>query len=488
MDEQSNSVNSGDTDQSTTDSNGNIVAFWEYEQTFANQAAFDHFLAEEKCWSLLKTGNLKKGNKTTWRCNKVKRRGKQCIAGVYTLQVPESEQIQLFRRRAAHSCDASDNQSKKKVPEDVRNFIIEQYKLGNPPATIVFKLRERTDITQPTKEQVTHVNNYYKEKTPNTTVSIADMETFVQQHNTVPDDDDDPFVVNFECSAPRSDDKLFRLFFSTKRLLKHALLSNIRHSDGTYQTMVEGYPMLTLGVSDADKHFHLSGLAITSSETTAAYKFLFDSLQHGVKISSDENLRAETLVADMATAITEGYAQSFENATFTRIHCFTHVMTNVEKQKFREATNKESIKADIRRLQLIHSADLFHEGWKLMAAKWVNREPDFIAYFEKVYIKTNPNWYEGAADRTPKTNNCLEVFHRLMKDQQTMHLRKPLNQILPLALSIVRDRSKSYIQDKNIPTTSVTIRMLSRRNIFILKIHQMASRCSMRLLEKKWKN
>lgn len=212
-----------------------------------------------------------------------------------------------------------------------------------------------------------------------------------------------------------------------------------------------------MGISDADKHFHLSGLAITSGETTADYKFLFDSLQLGVKAVTNEDLKVDKLIADMAKAITEGFVQSFGSTQFTRIHCFAHVMTNVEKQKFNTSDNKEAIKADIRKLQLVHSKDLFELGWKFLAGKWKEKEAAFIDYFEKVYIADSCNWYEGVADKIPKTNNCLEVFHRLLKQQQLNYTRKPLDQFIPLALTIVRQRSTAYIQDKKPPTKTVTI-------------------------------
>lgn len=434
-----------------------ISAIWDYERSFANQESLEQFLEQEECWAKLKTETLVKGIKTSYRCSNVKRRGKQCAAAIYTLKA--QNEIKLFRRQVSHDCDGSENKKKPKVSEEIRKYILDQHKLGNPPATIIFRLREMTDIDQPTSQQVTHILSYYKEKMPNSAVSIADMEKFVNEHNMVPEDDDTPFVVNFMCSPPQalSNEKFFRMFFSTKRLLKYALLSKILHADGTYQILVQGYPVLVVGISDADKHFHLNGLAITSSEAAEDYKFLFDSLKLGVKLVTNEDVQVDQLVADMAPAITEGFVRSFEDAPFTRVHCFMHIMSNVEKQKFNSSDNKEAIKSDIRCLQLIHDKDLFDLGWKLLAEKWADREPEFIAYFEKVYINSNSNWYEGVSDRTPKTNNCLEVFNRLMKQQQTMNLRLPLNQFLPKALLIVRERSKAYVQDKKPPTTSVTV-------------------------------
>lgn len=199
----------------------NIQAIWEYEQTFANQADLENFFQNEKCWSLLKSERLVKGIKTTYRCNRVKRRGNQCMSRLYTLQSHDTvdQSIKLFRRRAEHSCEQSKNRVSTKIGDDVKNFILDQYKLGNPPATIIFKLREKTGINQPSKDQVNHIINYYKEKLPKTDVSIAQMTEFFKSHSSVPENDDDPFVVNFSCSPPRTlnEEKFFRIFYSTKR-------------------------------------------------------------------------------------------------------------------------------------------------------------------------------------------------------------------------------------------------------------------------------
>lgn len=117
----------------------------------------------------------------------------------------------------------------------------------------------------------------------------------------------------------------------------------------------------------------------------------------------------------------------------------------------------QKLLADLRSLQLVYDKKLFDLGWKLISKKWKKSEPEFVDYFEKVYIKANSNWFEGCANRTPKTNNSLETFNRLMKQQQTFYLRKPLNQFIQQSLSIVEERSKAYEMDKAAPTTTVTV-------------------------------
>lgn len=133
------------------------------------------------------------------------------------------------------------------------------------------------------------------------------------------------------------------------------------------------------------------------------------------------------------------------------------MMGNVQKQKFKRAENKESIKGDLRQLQIASDKEIFDNGWMLLKAKLAKKEAQFIKYFEANHITMNCNWHEGASDHTPSSNNCNETFNRLLKQDQTHYLRKPVNQFMISALEIVKERSTQYLRDKSPPTTVVTL-------------------------------
>lgn len=233
------------TDVPGSETTVNTKTVWLFDREFENDDALNEFLNEEKCWSIVKKVQLVKGEKTVLRCNKVKRRGKQCAKGFYVLKRPDEATIKVFKNNHDHDCGESNNRVQKKVTDAVHKFILDQYQLGNKLGGILLLLRDLPDIVQPTKEQVDHIIHYYKPKATNPHVSIAQMEEFVKQHLDVPDDEDAGFVVNFECSPPRTPDneKFFRIFYSTKRLLSHALMSKVLHADGTYKIIVQGYPI-----------------------------------------------------------------------------------------------------------------------------------------------------------------------------------------------------------------------------------------------------
>lgn len=85
------------------------IVLWELEHTFNNEAEFQEFMKtkEEGIWTSGKKDNLKRGVKETFRCSKMKQRGQQCAAGLYTLSgiEPGCTKIQVFRKNIPHNHD-----------------------------------------------------------------------------------------------------------------------------------------------------------------------------------------------------------------------------------------------------------------------------------------------------------------------------------------------------------------------------------------------
>jgi len=56
----------------------------------------------------------------------------------------------------------------------------------------------------------------------------------------------------------------------------------------------EGFPVLTGGVSDTDRHFHPTFLAVTEGESEEDFTFLFEGLTLGV----GDTFKPQVLIAD----------------------------------------------------------------------------------------------------------------------------------------------------------------------------------------------
>lgn len=75
------------------------------------------------------------------------------------------------------------------------------------------------------------------------------------------------------------------------------------------------------------------------------------------------------------------------------------------------------------------------------------------------WILQNNNWYEGAAKKSPSTNNALEAFNRVIKDCGTLRQRFPLSQFLTIASKLVSDWSVEYQSGVKVfkPTVTITL-------------------------------
>lgn len=79
---------------------------------------------------------------------------------------------------------------------------------------------------------------------------------------------------------------------------------------------------------------------------------------------------------------------------------------------------------------------------RLFFVKWQN-EIEFLQYMKHEWIEHNPNWFEGAAQRMPSTNNALEATNNVLKKEYLL----PLGQFIDLLDHIVQSMSERYGSD-----------------------------------------
>lgn len=111
---------------------------------------------------------------------------------------------------------------------------------------------------------------------------MRQIEDFVNQNNTFPVDEDKPFVVAFSRSPSNEENRWFRIFISTVRLLRSAADIKTLHADATHKTTIEKLPLLVLGSTDMTQKFHFIGIGLTTDESTLSYEFMFQGLAYGV--------------------------------------------------------------------------------------------------------------------------------------------------------------------------------------------------------------
>lgn len=241
-----------------------------------------------------------------------------------------------------------------------------------------------------------------------------------------------------------------RFFVSTKLLLKAAIGVEKIHSDATYKLIWQGYPVLQIGTSDLHRKYHPFGIAVCTQETTADFKFIFDSLQRAVLEKFDVQIKPSYLIADAAKSIQNAFQQSFDGGSV--VMCWFHtrkaVTSRMEKHIHSTPKRLEFIN-DLHKLQLSQSSEIFDAASELFVEKWMPESKELLDYFRNEWLIKNRNWYEGFAKRVPSTNNSLEAFNRVVKDEQTLRARMDLAQFRIKVFEMVRQWSVEYASGLN---------------------------------------
>ena len=127
------------------------------------------------------------------------------------------------------------------------------------------------------KDLYNYLQTLRKKRLVKSNMTIGDLATFCLAHSELPAENlpNQPFILDyviFDQSDPDTlidyeDEDQFRLVISTRNLLKFSLhFKLVLQADGTYKLMWQGFPVLIVGSSDFDRHFHGIVLSVCSRE------------------------------------------------------------------------------------------------------------------------------------------------------------------------------------------------------------------------------
>lgn len=288
------------------------------------------------------------------------------------------------------------------------------------------------------------VQNFSAQEVGKDPITMAQLQDLVQAKMNIPDNDDEAFVVGFERSPSGQADQYFRIFISTKTLLRNAADATTLNADGTHKITTEKLPLIVIGCTDVKGKFHLIGIGITNKETSETYAMCFNAVRFGVNRVAAKELNANVLVADADPAIHNGFSRIFgENCLI--IMCYAHVMRNVAKRyAFADQQNKDPLLNDMRVLHKAYSEHVFDIGCRLFIAKWSKKETNVTSLIKKSFMDKNKFWFMGACRAVRKDNNKQARFHRDFKATHTSYKKKPLKKFLRNAFQIMADHSTGY--------------------------------------------
>lgn len=432
------------------------------------------FLAEQG-FVHFDTSDLKSGMKFHFRCKIVPKQIKPWCGKRYTLYLPStSSKILLMRNQFGHDHDKILEGKVRAPTDEIEEFITGMFKCGTTKIDDVIRhidyAREKQGLfkseNNPKKRQIEYMLVKYKKTLAPPMIKLGDMIKWCNEHNQFPSDVDEAFVIGSEFST--FDENLsFGFAFSTPLLLD--MLSNCKTVciDATYKLNWLGFPLMVLGTVDRAKHFHPFVYACCSHERTTDYEFVFDCVKKAIKSHFQKEFEPETLIADGADPIRNAWYLVYETAKLD-VMCYAHVIRNCRKRPFTSKTNKSLILEDIRMMQLAPCSASFKMMATLFCEKWKQVEADFVAYFNKEWLGVHHNWFEGAADYTPSTNNGQESHNATIKKKITLRRRLPMNEFVVCMQEMTAAISKSFSQDKRVLATEPDIKKETYENAMLM--------------------
>ncbi|CAM4952599.1 unnamed protein product [Rotaria socialis] len=319
-------VSDDEMDTSETEDNGNKKRVkkrqrnWVEKMVFINTEEAEEAVIKENQWSYHYTNTTAAGEKKFFRCNKVKARGKQCDAGIYLLFESTNDNVVLFRSTSDHTHD-NIGEKPSRIPTEVKTIIQELFELKLKPKAIIEVLHER-GITPPSILQLNiFLRTIKRTKLGPTSISLGEIEQWcLESSQSIPESGDAPFVASYQIiyddddnEHEDDDDDFYKLPRYKKNI----------HADATYKLIWQGFPVLIVGTTDLDRHFHLFGMAICSNETTQDFRFIFRALQECMKKLNLEEIDPDFLIADGADAIRNAFQDVFGEKAM--VMCWAHM-------------------------------------------------------------------------------------------------------------------------------------------------------------------
>lgn len=421
---------------------------WRIQEKFDDLNKALDFL-EEQGFTCFDYSDLKMGQKFYFRCKKIPKERSTWCSKRYTLFLPADKlEIQLLSNGLEHDHEKLLEGTVRPPSDEMKEFIVGLFKCGTTKIADVNRhvnyARDTNGLFKteqnPANRQIEYMLRKFRDAQTPRMVKVGDLMTWCEKNKEIPSDENQGFVIGSESSGIQKD-LSFRFVLSTLFLLNLLKSQKKICIDATYKLNWLGFPLMVLGTIDRAKRFHPLIYACCSHEKGLDFEFIFKSVKNAIKTHFNYDFEPEMMIADGADAIRNAFYNSFASAKHD-VMCYVHVLRNCSKQPFASKSNKSLIFEDIRKMHLAPNKPTFNMMSKLFCEKWIELEPNFVAYFRKEWLNAHCNWYEGYSHYTPSTNNALESHNAVIKRKITLRRRLPMNEFLKCMMEMTTDASK----------------------------------------------
>ncbi|OXA40382.1 hypothetical protein Fcan01_24848 [Folsomia candida] len=231
---------------------------WSVLRQFENKKEAEAYLKEEGQWIYHCKYSTEEGVTMKYNC----RSSSACSAKRRLILKAVSSIVELHATIEQH-----DHALKKQkgISQNMKDEIVKLLERGiTKPKMILTELRKINE-TNPTTTQLKNFLAYYRSQIHPPIVSLGALQALAENHSQIPSTLDQPFVVH---SMFNYEDKSFGILVSTLRLLTITQMTRLIHTDATYKLNWEGFPVLVVRVSDKNRTFHPTAIAVTVGETS----------------------------------------------------------------------------------------------------------------------------------------------------------------------------------------------------------------------------
>ncbi|XP_055307521.1 uncharacterized protein LOC129571717 [Sitodiplosis mosellana] len=428
---------------------------WTKESDWNDLDAVLDFL-EDEGFVLYDYSDLICGQKFYFRCKRTPKSMKPGCAKLYTLYLPSNtNEIQLLNNSRDHNHAELLVGKTQLMSDDMINFVNQLFEKNVTQYSSIKRFIEQArqnesiflDEPVPNTRQIEYRRKKFRDAEVNPLINLGDLIKWCEDNSIYPSNENDAFVVAHDCSSISDPNMKFRFCLTTPTLLQKFIGLKQICIDATYKLNWNGFPLIILGTVDRAKKFHPLAYACTTSETADDYEFVFESIKTAVEVYFEAKFEPTTIIADGAHAIRNAFFKVFPSADLG-IMCFPHVIRNIRKRHFKVKSNKQLILDDIRKIQKAPNRSMFEMMCELFCEKWKRLESEFIEYFRKQWLGDLNNWFEGAAEYTPSTNNGVESHNANIKRKVTLRRRLPLNQFLAAMKHLTETCSEQFSNGK----------------------------------------
>lgn len=424
---------------------------WERLQKFDDASAFKPWFDNKEVTESLVKGNLSKGQfaeKRVYNCSFRKKFGcpfmlrVDAYRGESTIDVLWNGENHNHNNRNAENTD----RDVPRITADARLAIQQWLKQGFTASQIHRKLRD-DGFPVPLRSQLNNCIAYIRGKeSGGAGFTSADLLKWVEE-NSDASTLESAIVAGHFVQPNEGGETKFGVVLSTPKLLQLVInepfaQGGCLHTDATYKLICQGFPVLILAISDANRRTHPVALSVTSHEDTECFEFLMQTLQQSARKLTGVTYKPRVVVGDGAKAITNA-VQNVYGEGCLRAMCWAHVYRSIQRRLVGlPSAVRESVLAGLETLQLAPSEGEFNMCLPLFL-DWLRRQPElqqFAEYFTSQWLGELKGWFEGFTPaRYPSTNNGLEAVNGTLKSSYTLRDRLPLPRFLDLAKTVVEE-------------------------------------------------